>query len=277
MAAVVGLVIALVLVRATSNGSRAGAAPFGSVAASGSTPAVPSLQKQVAALVPAGLTVGVSVLDLTAGTRFGYGEQRGMIAASISKLDVLEVVLLTHEDEHTPLDADAAADATAMIEQSDNDAGQDLWDAVGGAPAVAAANLRLGLTATVPDPDGYYGLSTTGATDQTELLRDLLDAGPLDSGSRAYALGLLRNVDSDEAWGATAAADAGTTSAVKNGWLPIDSQDDRWVVNSDAIVTAHGHQLLISIMTDGEATEQPGIDLIESIARAVSAHVRLSG
>jgi hypothetical protein len=247
--------------------------PFAARSASGGTAAMPSLTNQIHALVPSGITVQVSIEDLGDGTQFSDDSHAGAIEASISKLDILEMLLLQAADSHRALDGDTSELAASMIEQSDNDAGQTLWNSLGSVTVINALNRRLGLTSTVPDPDGYYGLSTTSADDQTRLLRDLINTGPLDAPSRAYALGLLRDVDDDEAWGATTAADPGTTSAVKNGWLAIDSQSDRWVVNSDAIVTAHGATVLISILTDGEADEQSGITLIQQIADDAAEHL----
>ena len=139
-------------------------------------------------------------------------------------------------------------------------------------PAIAQANVRLGLTHTVPDPDGYYGLTMTTAADQVTLLHNLVDpAGPLDAPSRAYALALLHGVEQDQTWGVTAAADQGSVSAVKNGWLAVDTDNDRWAVNSDGIVTVKGHQLLISVLTAHNASEQSGINLIQAVSRTIGA------
>ena len=135
---------------------------------------------------------------------------------------------------------------------------------------MAAADRALQLTHTVPDPDGYYGLTTTGPEDEVTLLGHLVGSpGPLDAASQGYALRLLHGVEADQTWGVTAAADTGTTSAVKNGWLAIDADGGRWAVNSDGIITVHGEQLLISIMTQHDADEQSGIDLVESLAKIV--------
>jgi hypothetical protein len=214
----------------------------------------------------------VAALDLTSGRRFDYGAMRGMIDASVSKLDILEVLLLHHQDAHTPVDGADDQLATAMIEHSDNAAGQTLWDELGYAPGIAAANVRLGLRHTVPDPAGYYGMTTSGAGDQVVLLQNLVDRhGPLTARSRAYARGLLDDVESDQRWGVSAAADPSTGYEVKNGWMPVDDDAGEWVVNSDGIVTAGGHQLLIAIMTRHDSDEPHGITLVESIARAVAA------
>jgi hypothetical protein len=215
--------------------------------------------------------VSIAAVDLTSGRRFEYGARGGMIDASVSKLDVLEALLLHHQDARSPLTGEDEELATAMIEHSDNDAGQALWNELGYAPGIAAANNRLGLRHTVPDPAGYYGLTTSSASDQLALLANLTNRhGPLTTQSRAYALGLLRDVESDQRWGVPAAADPGTSFEVKNGWMPIDD-DGRWVVNSDGIITVAGHQVLIAVMTRDDIDEQDGITRVEAISRAVAA------
>jgi hypothetical protein len=246
-------------------------------AAQPSNELVPALTDRVEALTsqPASSDyASVAAVDLTTGARFSYGATGGMPDASISKLDILEALLLAHESSHTTLSAETDELATAMIEHSDNDAGQSLWNGLGSAAAIATANMTLGLTHTVPDPNGYYGLTTSCATDQIALLRDLVSTtGPLDVPSRTYAIGLLDDVEPDQRWGVSAAADAGSTFQVKNGWLALDADNDLWAVNSDGIVTAGGQQLLLSVMTQHNASEQAGIELVESIAKTVASAI----
>lgn len=227
------------------------------------------VQNAVGAVAP--VQVAIAARNTATGQTFTFGPTSGMITASVSKLDVLEALLVTHEQAHTDLSADDDQLATAMIENSDNDSGQTLWNEVGSAAGMSAANKTLGLTHTVPDPQGYYGLTTTGPEDEVSLLGHLVGTpGPLDAASQAYALQLLHNVEADQTWGVTAAADPGSVSAVKNGWLAIDSDGERWAVNSDGIITVQGQQLLISIMTQHDADEQSGIDLVESLAKIVA-------
>jgi hypothetical protein len=216
-------------------------------------------------------SVSVAAVDLVNGRRFSYGARHGMIDASVSKLDVLEALLLHNQVTHTSLTAAENELATAMIEHSDNEAGQTLWDQLGYAPAIAAANKRLGLRRTVPDPIGYYGLTTSSARDQLALLENLVSRhGPLTAGSRAYAKSLLGKVEADQRWGVPAAADPRTSFEVKNGWLPVGDAGG-WVVNSDGIITADGHTMLITVMTRHDRDEQDGIKLVEAISRAVAA------
>lgn len=129
-----------------------------------------------------------------------------------------------------------------MIKDSDNAAANSVFADLGGRSAVVPAEPEFGISART--------------------------TSPLDAKSRAYALGLMGNVEADQRWGVPAAADAGTTSAVKNGWLAVDDDDGLWAVNSDGVLTVDGDRVLISALTQPEDTERDGVDLVQSLAEA---------
>jgi Beta-lactamase enzyme family len=236
----------------------------------------PDATAQVAALTSALGPTGVSiaVLNTVTGKSFTYGATGAMNTGSIVKLDILETLLLQHEDAHTALTSTEAAEATTMIENSDNNAAQALWVDVGSDPAVTIANKRLGPVDTVAGTDDYWGLTTTDGADQVALLKNLVGSGgPLDAASKAFALSLMDNVEADQRWGVGVIADPGTTFANKNGWLAVDDDNERWLVNSDGIVTVHGQQVLISVLTQHDASEAAGITLVQQLAQAVAPAV----
>ncbi|MFD9686342.1 hypothetical protein ACFWXO_11310 [Kitasatospora sp. NPDC059088] len=133
----------------------------------------------------------------------------------------------------------------------------------------SAADRRFGLTATTGGADGYWGLTATTAADQAQLLCQVFTGDSiLSPASRGYVQQLLGQVESDQRWGVSAAATGGT-SAVKDGWLPRDA-DGLWVINSIGTVEHDGHQLLIAVLSDGNADESGGIALVESVAQAAA-------
>jgi hypothetical protein len=220
-------------------------------------------------------SVSVEALDPRTGRQFRFGATAGMWTASSIKLDFLEVLLLQHQQTGQGLTDDEAEDAAEMIENSDNGAADEIFndddDSYSGCDA---ANAALGADSTALGTDDYWGLSTTSAADQVALLRDLVESdSPLDADSRSFALGLLRNVEADQAWGVSAAADPGTAVALKNGWLNIDDDDERYVVNSSGIVTVHGQQVLVSVLTQHDPDEDSGIQLVQRIAQVATAAV----
>jgi hypothetical protein len=131
---------------------------------------------------------------------------------------------------------------------------------------------RLRLAHAINDNDAaatsdYWCLTTTSAHDYVVLLRNLTGAEPpLSEAARSYALGLLRDVETDQTWGAPAAADPGTTVAVKNGWLGVDD-GGRWAVSSDGLITVDGDLIAISVLTQHNDDEQSGTTLVESLAK----------
>ncbi|MFE3505777.1 serine hydrolase [Kitasatospora sp. NPDC059160] len=214
--------------------------------------------------------LSVSVTDLTTGQSLTYGAPgHGFATASIVKVDILATLLLQSQDGGTALTAAQQDLATAMIENSDNDSATALWNGIGQDGGLNAADRRFGLTATTGGADGYWGLTVTTAADQAQLLRQVFtDDSILSPASRGYVQQLLGQVESDQRWGVSAAATGGT-SAVKDGWLPRDA-DGLWVINSIGTVEHDGHQLLIAVLSDGNADESGGIALVESVAQAAA-------
>ncbi|OKI30888.1 serine hydrolase [Streptomyces sp. CB03911] len=197
--------------------------------------------------------------------RDGTGDGHAFITASIVKADILAALL---RQSDTALGAARRAEAEAMIEQSDNDAAGELYEAIGGADGLDEANRAFGLTGTTAGRDGYWGLTTTTAEDQLRLLRVIFtDDSPLGADDRAYLQGLMGLIAQDQAWGVSAAAGPDGTAKLKNGWLSR-SADGLWAVNSIGLVTRDGHDLLVAVLSDGNSTEESGISLVESVAVA---------
>jgi beta-lactamase class A len=221
---------------------------------------------------PAG--VSVAARDTVTGASFQYGAVAGMDTASVVKLEILVATMIRHQDDGDQLTAEDRSWARAMITESDNDAAIALFDELGGTSALAAVNDRLGLAATTIGADGYFGFTTTSAADQVELLNVLNDpASVLSAENRAFALDLMRSVVPDQDWGVSAAADPGTPSAVKNGWLPVDSDDGLWAVASVGVVTVHGHPVLLAVLVAHLPTEGAGIDYIQRAASIAATAV----
>lgn len=213
-----------------------------------------------------GLTAAVydAATGYTSVYRAGVAED----TASIMKVDILATLLAQAQASDTTLSPDQQETAEDMIEESDNDDAQDLWDAEGGAAAVASFNAEAGLTQTTPDAAGYWGLSTTTAADQVQLLKKIAYPNTLlTDASRDYALDLMTNVDPSQAWGVSAGVARGVTVAIKNGWLPLDAGG--WQVNSIGSIDGDGRDYLIAVLTNANSTEQQGIDTIEGLSRIV--------
>jgi len=195
----------------------------------------------------------------------GAREQTG----SIMKVDILETLLRQAEVSHIPLDSDEASLVQGMIENSNNDDAQDLWNIVGGSTGVGAYDAKAGLSQTVPNTEGYWGESTTSALDQIRLLRELVMKHTLlDAASQRYELGLMEHVEADQAWGISAGVPSTVNIALKNGWLPLTTDTD-WEVNSIGRVQGQGRSYLIAILTAHDPSESYGITTIEAMSKIV--------
>jgi beta-lactamase class A len=214
-----------------------------------------------AAGVPA--QFAVAVVDHRTGATYSYNPDLTVKTASIVKVDILAAALLQAQDAGRGLTASEQSLAAAMIENSDNDAADALWWSIGGDAGLAAYDTRLGLVATVPGTDGYWGATTTTVGDRIRLLDTITDPnGPL-GGSRDYILSLMTSVSDDQDWGISAAADDGDGVAIKNGWIGLD---DGWLINSTGIITGPDTDVTIAVLSQNESGYANGVAVVEQIA-----------
>jgi beta-lactamase class A len=250
------------------------------------TPAAEGTNRHTALAVEAGISAGVlnnaavtkylegcggdvtaAVYDEVTGTTSLYRPGIAEDTASIMKVDILATLLAQAQADDTTLNPGQQDLAQEMIEQSNDDDAQDLWDSEGGATAVSAYDTAAGLTGTTPDEAGYWGLSTTTAADQVTLLKSIAYVNDLlSSTSRAYELGLMTDVDPDQAWGVSEGVPPGVTVAIKDGWLPLDAGG--WQINSIGYVNGDGRDYLIAVLTS-DATEAQGIATIDGLSALV--------
>ncbi|MEU6376377.1 serine hydrolase [Streptomyces sp. NPDC046909] len=217
--------------------------------------------------VPDDASVSVAVLDLDSGDSATYGDS-AFDTASIVKVDILAALLLQAQDEDRHLTASEKSYATTMIENSDNASASALWRIIGKAEGLDAANSRLGLTSTEGGDGMLWGLTQTTAADQLTLLQQVFgDDSELSEASRTYLQRLMGQIAVDQHWGVSAAAD-GSAWALKNGWLPR-STTNLWDINSIGRVTASdGKDYLVVALSNGNATKEKGVSLVESAAKA---------
>jgi hypothetical protein len=225
-------------------------------------------------------SISVAALNTRTGEKFTAGQSSGMWTASAYKLFVLETLLL---QQGGPLTGYDAGEAEPMIENSDNAAGYDLFLAAGGNAGLSAAASRFGMHHTVPgasDPT----FTRTSASDFLILVRNLVDRhSPLTPAARRYALNLMADVEADQRWGVSAAADKDTQFYIKNGWLSIDdsngpgeTDDGRWAVTSVGVIKCRHQQLLMAVFTEHQPDMGTGVRLVEKLARAIAPAVLTS-
>ena len=211
--------------------------------------------------------VSIEVLDQKTGAVYRYGANGGMLSGSIAKLYILEVLLLQHQRAGDRLDDTETDLATQMIEHSDNEAANDLYEHIGEGPALRRAASALGVDDTVPGPGIYWGFNRSSASDYVALLRNLTGPRVLAKWARTFARGLLADVQADQRWGVSAAADEGTVTRQKNGWLGASPDNFRWLVNSVGLITADGQPLVVAVLTQHGHDFASGVTLVEQLAK----------
>ncbi len=215
--------------------------------------------------------VTAAIYDVATGSTSLWRPGIVQYAASVVKVEILATLLDQFEDQGHPLSTREASLATRMIDQSDNTATDALWTEAGGEGGVASFGRILGLAATIPGSGLRWGYTKTTAADQVTLLKALvLQESLLQAASRNYALGLMRHVDKDEAWGISAGVGRGVEVALKNGWLPVD--EDNWQVNSIGWVNGQDRNYVVAILTDSDPTEGYGIQTIQGLSSLIWAN-----
>jgi hypothetical protein len=219
-----------------------------------------------------------AVYDLRTGQTWHLGRGQPQDEASVVKLDVLETLLAERGRSGTELSAGDQTLAEQMIEDSDNDAATSLWYEVGGASGIRSFNSAAGLADTAPSscvncpgfPWPGWGLTTTVPGDQLTLLRALVEPNSLlTNAERSYALSLMENVTPAQRWGVSGGVPAQATVALKNGWLPLNSADNDWQINSVGWISGSGRDYLMAVLTTGNPTEQYGIGTIDQLGAMV--------
>jgi beta-lactamase class A len=211
--------------------------------------------------------ISASVLDLSNGALYEYQPGYEGVTASIVKVQILGTLLWEAQQQNRSLTPSEQQLATAMIEDSDDNAATDLFNEVGGPSALASFDHASGLVATTPN--AAWGLTTTTATDQTTLVRSLAECDAvLSASSCAYELGLMEHVTPSQAWGVSAGVPTGVTLALKNGWLPWGNG---WTTNSVGWVDGDGRDYVIAVLTDNVPSEAAGISDIGMVSTAAWA------
>jgi hypothetical protein len=220
--------------------------------------------------------VAVAVDDLTTGADAAYSSTQEFVTASIVKVDILSALLYQARQSGHRLSPEEEALATTMIENSNNDAASDLYDDAGGAEGIDRVNQVFGLSETTVGTDGFWGLTSTTVDDQIWLLR-LVFTRPsvLTVHSQDHIQDLMSQVEADQRWGVSAAADNGTPFMVKNGWLPSGTTG-LWEINSIGDVVHDGQRMLIAALSEGNATEDSGISLVQTVAEAAAGAIAAS-
>lgn len=212
--------------------------------------------------------VGVAVRLPGKGRSFTYtkGSSRN-VTASIVKVHIMAAVMMRAQDAGRSLTSWEKSQMSPMIRHSDNNAATALFNHIGGRRGLDRAADRLGLDATYADPYNHWGLTSTTAADQAELMEHFArPSDVLNQTNRSYGLNLMRRVNSSQDWGVTSGPPSGSV-ALKNGWLP---RTDGWHVNSIGWAKVSTADYTIGVLTHhNPGNKNTEIATIEGVSRIV--------
>jgi hypothetical protein len=221
--------------------------------------------------------VSVAVFDPLNGRMYAGGHSGPVGAASLSKTLLLTIALRQAEERGASLTDDERATMAAMIEWSDNDAANSVWNMIGldeGAQAFLSDNHLTGLV--VPHRFDRGAISAEAPAWATFL--GLLGSGQLlTPADTAYALSLMQDVISDHRWGVlTPGADR--LSIGKNGWYLDEDDAFNWRINSAGFVDSSEGPLGVAPLIVVSLTRFPGelgmgrgVDFAHGVVDAVVA------
>lgn len=212
-----------------------------------STPFDPYLVRYLQSLPE---TITAAVEDLNTGVYYYYDPGPSLILGSTVKLQILGTLLSQAQAAHRWLTQSEIQLATAMIEVSDNQAGQALFDEVGGAPAVEAWSRSVGMTDSPVYAD--WAVSTSTAADELTLLK--VYSAPnwyLGQTYRQFGLYLLGHVERSQVFGVDTGPPYSGVLAAKTGRMPGFG-----VSNSVGWIEAQGRDYVIAVLTQNGPSDQ---------------------
>lgn len=223
---------------------------------------------QLAADYP-GMRLTAWVHDLRTGCDYSFNPGNRQRTASVFKVMVMAGTLLEAQSEARPVTDWEMSQLVPMITRSTNDEVRALWNHFGGSPwfSQQRETFGLGQTSVEADDGSSWGLTTTSARDQVNLLRQVLVGqwGPLSAEYRAVALDLMTSVVPSQTWGVTAGVPSGWQVALKNGFAGIVINSVGWV---DEPGSSPGY--VVAILTQGWGDHPSGIAAVERISRIVA-------
>ncbi|MCT0023450.1 penicillin-binding protein [Weissella confusa] len=213
--------------------------------------------------LPSMIKKGVTATYITSG-------RSQFKTASVVKVAVLSNLIAQHTSDQTNMSINEKTLATAMIEDSDNDATTALLEDEGGYKAPDKLFNKLGMADSAMD-ESAWGYSLTTASDQVTLLRNIFyDSSVLPDAGQSYIADLMSNVASSQNWGVSAGVGSDATVSLKNGWL---EDSNGWIINSIGHVKSNNSDYVIAVLTSGNTSEQAGIALVEKLAKTTYAYL----
>jgi beta-lactamase class A len=204
------------------------------------------------------------VLDLSTGCHYRLNHDNRQRTASVFKVMVMAGTMVEAQRDDRAVSEWELSQLEPMITESADPPVRALWSSFGASPWFARQVERFGLTETVAagDDGSPWGVTTTSAADQVDLLRQVLlgQWGPVEPDNRQLAVELMTSVVESQTWGVTAGVPAGWVVAQKNGFAGITINSVGWV---DEPGDPPGY--LVAILSQGWPDHPSGIAAVERV------------
>ncbi|MGC8499389.1 MAG: serine hydrolase [Acidimicrobiales bacterium] len=207
------------------------------------------------------------------GATYLYRPGVEQITASMVKIDILATLLHEDQVDHGSLSPAERDAATTMIEQSNNQSAQMLWNQIGGFGlstnwrgtggyyAISAFDALVGMRQSVTS--WGWGTMRTTPADYLRLLRAIwLPSRLLDPASAEVERQLMEHVVPWQRFGVPSGVPATAVVGVKDGWLPDPPAG--WQVNSAGYVH-QGSTTYLAVLMSTDPTETYGIATLDGL------------
>jgi hypothetical protein len=193
-----------------------------------------------------------------------HGSHPDRVHNSASVVKVLFMVALLREPgvRHGELTSSEKALLEPMIQRSDNQAANAVFNRVGQQALIDLAD-RVGLRHFTTQPT--WGLTTITAGSQARFMSELESWIP--KRHRRYAMHLLTQIVPSQRWGIPPVAPPGWTLQFKGGWSGAPS----WRVNQAMLLRRAPRRFSIAILTREQPSFSYGTESIEGVAKRLLA------
>ncbi|MFC9788018.1 serine hydrolase [Rhodococcus sp. NPDC127528] len=208
------------------------------------------LAQAVSAAAERSSEISIALLDRRTGQYAGSADTVPVTTASVAKLFIADSLLYGESSTRTPLSQDDRDLIERMLESSDDDAANELWNEHGASGLVTDVIGRYRLAATsAPYDDNWWNTATTPA-DLVGYYSGLLDGrGGLAPARREEMLGYLGAAKATAAdgyhqrFGIPDGLPGESTVAVKQGWMCCIA--NQWLHLSTGVVGAGNRYVLV--------------------------------
>ncbi|MGE5333737.1 MAG: serine hydrolase [Nitrososphaerota archaeon] len=223
----------------------------------------PDIAKYLASF---GTNVSSVVYDITRNRYYTYNENTAFVLASSSKVSIMVSYLSWVESQKRGINDFENTELINMIEHSDNNAAQLLFDRLGGGPGMQAFYQRIGVAGYRQSPYGW-GWAMLPPIGQVKVLTLLQQGEILTAQDRAYALNLMSHIESDQRMGVGETLPPGATVAMKDGWVP--APDGLWAINTSGIVTDGSETYIIVVYTAHQSDYEGAWNITRHVCKTV--------